>query len=626
MLLDRVRLRAWAWPAGVALISAALFASTFDPRVDGGDAPESVAGVHSVGILHAPGYPAYVLLARAFSWVIPFGSLSARVNLFSTVCAISAVVLVYAIGREIGVPKPAAAVGALSLATATSFWFYAGFAKFYPLTSLLLAGAILSILRWGRGGSLWLLALAGACLGLASGASYQVVALALPGIVLGVLLFRRGVLRPAAAGVLAAAVVSVGLWGFVYVRAGQDPAVNWGDASSFDRLVALISMRDFGWGAASFTSVGDQDARIAVTDLSRFPVQLGRYGLLLVREFSLALVVLAAAGAWGSFRRISRPAASLLAGIFAVNILGALFAVGIGRPTGFDTGLVYGGFVLAASLVLALWIAIGAWMGLDAVQRWMVSTADQGRRRDRAQRRAALARRADVVAAGLAVVLLAGPALAHHGPASHDGGVSEAYAADVLSAVPADGVLFVAGADAGFPLQYAQIVEGMRPDVDVVDAVGIVAPWYCEQVKERLDLRTEECGRTLIEMVIEADDRPVAFDSASTSFAARAYAVEPRGLISIVVPGEPGVREVDAAAHAELVAAMDLTRVEGLADEWPFRSVAAAYVRALIDLAAPLAEQERYLEVQSVLEQAEAIDPEDELVQRNLEALARQSS
>ena len=53
-------------------MAAVVYLTTFSSHVSLGDAPEAVAGVRSLGILHAPGYPTYVLAARAFGDV--FGS------------------------------------------------------------------------------------------------------------------------------------------------------------------------------------------------------------------------------------------------------------------------------------------------------------------------------------------------------------------------------------------------------------------------------------------------------------------------------------------------------------------------------------------------------------------------
>src|SRR4051794_18599519 len=75
------------WLLAVAVGSAVMFAVTLTSRLPFGDGAESVAGVRDVGILHAPGYPAYVVLAKLFTIVEPFGSLTLRLNLFSIVCA-----------------------------------------------------------------------------------------------------------------------------------------------------------------------------------------------------------------------------------------------------------------------------------------------------------------------------------------------------------------------------------------------------------------------------------------------------------------------------------------------------------------------------------------------------------
>ena len=75
------------WLAAVLATTAGLFASTLRSSVALGDSPESVAGVAALGVLHAPGYPTYVLAARLFSLLVPVGNLAFRVNLFSAVCA-----------------------------------------------------------------------------------------------------------------------------------------------------------------------------------------------------------------------------------------------------------------------------------------------------------------------------------------------------------------------------------------------------------------------------------------------------------------------------------------------------------------------------------------------------------
>jgi hypothetical protein len=85
---DRLRVATLDVGGGAA---AAVTVVTNAPNVAAGDPPEYVSGVKELGVLHAPGYPSYVLLTRGFSELVPIGSLTFRVLLFSLVCAVIAV-------------------------------------------------------------------------------------------------------------------------------------------------------------------------------------------------------------------------------------------------------------------------------------------------------------------------------------------------------------------------------------------------------------------------------------------------------------------------------------------------------------------------------------------------------
>src|SRR5690242_5564568 len=78
-----------------AVLSAGAFATTFSTNPAFGDSTESILGTRALGILHAPGYPTYVLLARLFATVFAVGSYAARVNLFSLVCASASIAVCY---------------------------------------------------------------------------------------------------------------------------------------------------------------------------------------------------------------------------------------------------------------------------------------------------------------------------------------------------------------------------------------------------------------------------------------------------------------------------------------------------------------------------------------------------
>lgn len=71
----------------VVAVTLLLYLLTLAPDVSWGDSPELVLAVQSLGVPHPTGYPFYVLAGKAFSLLIPSGSLVVELNLFSGVCA-----------------------------------------------------------------------------------------------------------------------------------------------------------------------------------------------------------------------------------------------------------------------------------------------------------------------------------------------------------------------------------------------------------------------------------------------------------------------------------------------------------------------------------------------------------
>ena len=231
--------------ATVAALSAVLYATTFSSHVALGDGPESVAGVKTLGILHAPGYPSYVLAARLFGAIVAIGSWSLRTNLFSLVSRPPpSPWSTSSLGcSEPRVPAPRSAC---SRASTASFWLNATFAKHYAWTGLLLALPILFTALWQEGRSEWWLI--GAALTIAAnvGSGWQLAAILAFTLVVMVTIGSRSPSNRAL--VLSGAALALGvvaLAAFVLVRAGQDPTLNWGDATNLGRLTNLFTRGDF---------------------------------------------------------------------------------------------------------------------------------------------------------------------------------------------------------------------------------------------------------------------------------------------------------------------------------------------------------------------------------------------
>jgi hypothetical protein len=70
--------------------------STTVPTIYTLDSAELTVGAQSLGIVHAPGYPLYLMVGHVFSW-LPVGDVGYRLNLFSTVCLAATAPTLYAL-------------------------------------------------------------------------------------------------------------------------------------------------------------------------------------------------------------------------------------------------------------------------------------------------------------------------------------------------------------------------------------------------------------------------------------------------------------------------------------------------------------------------------------------------
>ena len=427
------------WIAGVGVAAFAMFVLTLNGHPALGDSPETVAGVETWGVLHAPGYPSYVMAAGAFARLVVFGSMAFRVALFSAVCAAVTVVLAFVVVRRLGGERVPAAAGAAVLATGTSTWFYAGYEKHNAFTGLLVAVIIAGVLRWHASGELLPLLAAAVAGGLLVGGAWQMAAVCLPavGIAVAASKHRQRMGRLALAAGVAIA-VAIACYGYVLVRAGADPVVNWGRADSVSRLVHLVTMEDFGFTEDKVVSGAAGEGTGRDSPLANLLVQVFRYLRLLTYETTVLTLLAAgtglAAGAGGRRRHIGP---LVIGTLLATNIVVVAYGVGTGGG-GFGPLLVQGGFLVAATFATA----VGAGLAVSALMSRLTPTTRRGRR-------AAPASRAPLWAGlGLAAVLVV-PAITTHAAQleRRSPDFARQYAANVLTGLPDDAVLLAWGAD-----------------------------------------------------------------------------------------------------------------------------------------------------------------------------------
>jgi hypothetical protein len=498
------------WFLAVTALAVLLFATTFSSAVGLGDAPESVSGIRDLGVLHAPGYPTYVLLGKLWGTVLPVGDWALRVNLFSLVCSSLTIGLVYVLGRLFGARRPAAAVGAFAVATSVSFWFNAGFAKHYALSALLVSLAAVMVVWWERAGGRGRLLTAGVALGVGAGASWELSGIMALGLAALMIFGTRRITWHDVWPALTAAVgLALAVWGFVLVRAGQDPAINWGNATDLGRLVNLILHRDFLTG---------ESAPSGVRALPDAPGRAASYGVITLREVGLAVVLLAVVGAVVVIRRRAWGDALFFGLVLLANFAGAIFVSGLDGENGIASGMIVGGFLIDVVIVAGVLVAIGTSAFCDGVASW----ADGLDRNSLIGSTSPPVVRGVVVGAVAVAILL--PSLIVHAPyATHRRPpFADRYAQRVLSSLPDDAVLVVWGWEFAQPMRYRQLVHGERPDVTIFSGAESPYEWYREQLRDEVpDLAPPidaEKNQYVLDFIAKARaERPVYVDMSAMS-------------------------------------------------------------------------------------------------------------
>jgi MFS family permease len=156
------------WTAGfVFLWALTLYLATMAPTASFWDPGERIASVRWLQVMHPPGAPFYMLVGRLFSMLAPSPDTVAwMVNLISVLASAGTVMLThliivrlvrrwqqptaeqptgqYVIGLSSGV------IGALTYAATDSFWFNAGIAEVYALSTFFTALVVWLVLRWSE--------------------------------------------------------------------------------------------------------------------------------------------------------------------------------------------------------------------------------------------------------------------------------------------------------------------------------------------------------------------------------------------------------------------------------------------------------------------------------------------
>jgi len=496
------------------------------------DAGEFIAAVRTFGIPHEPGTPLYVTAARAWTLALPFVGTAIATNLFSAACTAAAGGALAAFVARVTGSRAMALGSALCAGGMFTVWSSATETEVYATVLLLVMLMLLAAERAGRTGSArWRMATAYA---LALAVPLHLSALvAAPAAVLLVLeredgsldqlagarlaavsLFAAGVglasVRVTAVGAIALAIVvlaaarsggraairanaetlatigcallAISVLAVLVVRKRFDPWLNEGAPQNLHALWEVTGRRQFEapglWPrqaplwlqAANWFEYADWQVALGVSNgvspsWWRTPIT----------------IAFAALGVIGSVQHRRLHARSWR----ALLVLFVSATAGLVVYMNFKAGASFGWGVLPDAaphevrdrdyfFVLGFWVW-GAWAGIGAV---------------------ALARRLGVQWTPIGVLAAALP-LVLNAPAANrrafpERAIAAAVGRDLLNSAPSNAVLVTAGDNDSFTGWYAQVVEGLRPDVTIVVAPLLGTEWYRAQLARRTALVSPE--------------------------------------------------------------------------------------------------------------------------------------
>ncbi len=215
-----------------------------------GDSGELVTAVYLLGIPHPSGYPLYVMLGKLWTLIVPAGSVAFRMSLFSAVCAAGACAILYVTGRAMRLSRGASFLAALLLAFAPSFWAEANIQRVYTLNALFLALVTWAAWRWHdlrseEDSDRWLILAFFLC-GL--GATNHLF-MGPAAVCLGVFAVLRSpaILHRPRTILLSGAVVALGLLPYIYLplRSRMNPRLDWGNPETLRGFMDVVGRGDF---------------------------------------------------------------------------------------------------------------------------------------------------------------------------------------------------------------------------------------------------------------------------------------------------------------------------------------------------------------------------------------------
>jgi hypothetical protein len=437
---DRPRafVAAWGGPIAVVVVALLVYLRTLLPGMAFDDWGEMQTVPHVLGVAHPTGYPTYVLLAWAWSW-LPIGEVAFRANLLSAVCVALALGSATASAQRLGVRPLIAAPMLLATGLIGSIWVASTVAEVNPLHLLLMALLLDRTLAWAEGRRLRDLALGGLLIGLGLG-NHALTLFVAPWLVLAALWEGRSTLRAHPAWLLAPAGTALAgglVYLYVPIAASLHPPLVYNNPVTWDAFRFLVTGEQFR---------GQYGTLLTPQGLEMFAASMPRLTELVLANGSAVVPVLGLLGLVALAPR--RPA--MAAALGAIVLVGAY---------------TWANYLKLEHYLLVPWLVTGVLgaVALEAGARLLTRGLGERARRP-----------ATVAAAAIGIVVVVGLAVSNVATVDRSGDHSAPEFVDtVLDALPPDAAI-VTYWGAATPLWHAIHVQGRRPDVLVVDDSNVV--------------------------------------------------------------------------------------------------------------------------------------------------------
>jgi|GEM_PF-5189774 len=230
----------------VFMVPFCVYFNTMAPTVYGLDSAELATGACTLGIIHSPGAPLFLLVGRLFCY-LPFGDVGWRVNLVSVMAGSLTAFFVYAAMSRVTGRIWIGVVTAWLLAASYYVWVWTLVAELYAPHLCIVSALLWLVVKWrdtGRSGFLWS---AGALAGLGMG-NHTAIVLIGPGLAWLVLtsnpMLSRKLSRLLGPS-LAAVAGFLAVFLYIPIRHAAHPAMDY--VRDYFPEVNLLSLRGWIW-------------------------------------------------------------------------------------------------------------------------------------------------------------------------------------------------------------------------------------------------------------------------------------------------------------------------------------------------------------------------------------------